>query len=164
MRPLLVLVILLACKDEQRSEVKQNAVETKEQLVESARKAADEAKQQMEKAREEARAAWQRLEAARAEHAKVSEEHDAAKAKLAEVREQAKETVKIAKEKLIDLGSLGSKLEKKIEQAKQEVASASGDAKTKAQTALAELEQKRDQVTDEIKKLMEMISEIEAAK
>jgi hypothetical protein len=165
MKIALVLVwVLLACKSDERAEVKERATAAKERAVVAAEKAADEAKLAMEKAKAEAQQAWQRLEAARAEHAKVSAEHEAAKEKLAEVREQAAETVKIAKQKLLDLGLAGSRLDKRIAEAKQEVASATGEARVKAEAGVTELEAKRDQLTDEIKKLMDMIAEIENAK
>jgi len=157
----IAVLVLVATLGACNSDKPAAAPPTKEQAVETARKAADEAKQAMHEAEAQAADAYKRLEAAKAEQAKATAERDAAKAKLDDVRKQAAETVTIAKQKIGELEAATTKLDTRIGAAKQAVAAATGDARAKAEAALAELETKRGLIQAEIKKLNEMIAEIE---
>src|SRR6185369_3441381 len=121
---LALVAALGACNSDKSAAAPPTA--TKEQALETARKSADEAKQAMQTAEQQAADAYKRLEAAKADQAKATQERDAAKAKLDDVRKQAAETVTIAKQKIGELETATTKLDKKLADAKQTVASATG--------------------------------------
>ncbi|HSD86156.1 MAG TPA: hypothetical protein VLB44_01530 [Kofleriaceae bacterium] len=139
------VLVLAACKSEDRDAEQKKALAT-------AQHAADEARKDMLAAEAEAKEAKAKLEQALAEEQKAVAENEDAKKALAAMHDEAAKTVADAHKKLDELTALAKDLDAKIAQAKL----AKG-------VGLAVLEQKRREVGESIDKLAKMTKELESS-
>lgn len=144
---LAVVLALVACKSEDKKAAKETAVEVKAKAIDEAHAAADRAREGMEQAKEAAGKAEDELEKVKEEYQELSVGKETAEAELAKVRQEAADTVALAKKK-------AEKLRGEIAKVDDQIAKASG-------TAVDELKTKKADLGKQLDKLVELTREME---